>query len=1175
MRAFVLGAQIAGSFVFAAVVTVGLLYVRLMHGPVTLDFLARQLEAGIADELAGAAVRIDGVALSLNENGLLQFELKNVRLNNPSGEPLVTAPSAAISLSRWALLRGRIAVETLDLMAARLLLFYSEDGTLSLRFAQGGPAGESHQAGSRVPAGSPDAEGGPARIDLVKALSEASARARRREHDGAFLRAVGLKSATVVIDNGQRRSVWHVPEFDLDLDHARRRSAIAGRAKIDSLTGPWELKFRSTERASTKTLSLTVSVSGLVPRGLARSMPQLAALESIDVPVSGEAKLEMSSAGDVLSGNISIALEQGTVQMRGMITPVQVESGQVELNYNGAARRFDVALSTLAWTGGRVQFAGAINRVSEGGAWTVDIHSVGGAVDAEGTGRQALPIDGMSLQGLLAPDRGRLVLEKFLLRAGGAEVGASGEVSDLGGTPKSRLDVKIGPMSAPVFKTLWPSWVAPETRAWVVKHLVRGELRGGSFKIAGGFGPAATSAGGGDRLSLALEGSDLLLALMPGWPHLDMPRGLLRVENRMVEFSAPDGAMTAADGRKLALKGSFTVDMDEPLPRHGLVALKGSGPPSLLLEMLDRDTQRAWQDAGIALSGNDGKAEGTLNIKLPLVPNLQFGDVKPEGRLRISDAKVRQVSGPLEAQGVNLVLDMTATTMEAKGDLLIKGVPAKVSWQHVHGAAPDKQPPVRITASLDSSERAQLGLDLNEMVQGVVGVEVTVGRDAQGQRQVHVHADLLNAALTLEGLAWHKPVGRACTFEFDIVKGAAYPTELQNVKLRGDNVAIAGWIGTGPDLRVKEFRFPQFSINIVTSFEAHGRLRPDNVWDVTAKGPRYDGRELFQSFFDVKMAVDKGAKDRPGLDLRAEIETVLGFYETSLRNVQVTMQKRGGHMTKLDARGVLAGNKPVEATVRPEPNRARALVVKAADAGQMFKLVGFYPNAVGGDMALEVNLEGQGAAERTGLLTASRFFVLGDNITVNTDAVPGARPKRKGAAANETREKIEFNTLRAPFEVGHGQFVLKEASIAGPLVSANMRGKIDLRSRRLVVGGTFTPLSALNKVPIIHELPFFGDIITGQRRDGVFAWAYALHGNIDNPQLIVHPLSGILPGIFRDLVPMVPEDPQVVPSGGKQSGSRGGQGARSSSSAASGPDAEANGEAPPEPAKAARRKKQP
>ena len=83
------------------------------------------------------------------------------------------------------------------------------------------------------------------RIDLVKALSEASARARRREHASAYLREIGLRSATVIVDNGARKSIWRVPEFDLDLDHRRSRSSVAGRAKIESLAGPWEINFRT------------------------------------------------------------------------------------------------------------------------------------------------------------------------------------------------------------------------------------------------------------------------------------------------------------------------------------------------------------------------------------------------------------------------------------------------------------------------------------------------------------------------------------------------------------------------------------------------------------------------------------------------------------------------------------------------------------------------------------------------------------------------------------------------------------------------------------------------------------------------------------------------------------------------------------------------------------------
>jgi hypothetical protein len=328
---------------------------------------------------------------------------------------------------------------------------------------------------------------------------------------------------------------------------------------------------------------------------------------------------------------------------------------------------------------------------------------------------------------------------------------------------------------------------------------------------------------------------------------------------------------------------------------------------------------------------------------------------------------------------------------------------------------------------------------------------------------------------------------------------------------------------------------------VVTSLEAYGKLRADNIWEVTAKGPTYDGKDLFQSFFDINLAPARGVKTRPGLDLRAEIDTVVGFYDASLRGVKVSIQKRAGKMTQLDARGMLTGNKQFEASLRQEQGRPRLLNARSADAGQMFKLVGFYPHAVGGDMNLDVNLDGQGVAERTGLLTATRFHVLGDAITVQNLPNGDAAARR-----NVVRARFEFDTLRAPFSVGHGQFVLHNASIQGPLVSATMLGKLDFRTRVLQVGGTFTPLSTLNK--IFSEMPLVGDILTGPKREGVFAMTYALQGGLENPQLIVNPFSAITPGITRELMQITPSDPRIVP--GKQPG---GKGARPSNSPAVGP----------------------
>ena len=55
--------------------------------------------------------------------------------------------------------------------------------------------------------------------------------------------------------------------------------------------------------------------------------------------------------------------------------------------------------------------------------------------------------------------------------------------------------------------------------------------------------------------------------------------------------------------------------------------------------------------------------------------------------------------------------------------------------QQVFGAAPDKQPPMNLTMRLDDSDRTQLGLDINDLVQGEVGLNVTAVRDAQGERR--------------------------------------------------------------------------------------------------------------------------------------------------------------------------------------------------------------------------------------------------------------------------------------------------------------------------------------------------------------------------------------------------------------------------------------------------------
>lgn len=1143
---------------FGIVLVIALLYVKLLHGSITLGFLVEPIERAISEEVAGVVVKIETVALTLGEGGGPQFELRNVRVDDTDDVPLAVAASARVSLSRRALLAGRIAPESVELMSPRLVLYYSEDGTLSLKFTPPGEEAERHAgAAPPVPRGTAppartapngdDADGTLARIDLVQMLSQASASARRREHAGAYLREIGLRSATVIVDNGSRKSIWRVPELDVDLDHRRSRSSIAGRAKIESLTGAWALNFRTYEHEKAKALQLALSVQGLVPRGLARTLPQLAGLEGLNVPVWADAQLQLSTAGEILGGTIAVDAAPGEVLLPWVAaTPFKIDGGHLAMSYSRESRRFEISPSVIVWGDSRIQFTGDVTHTAQspqGPGWAFELKSAGGWLGAEPPLMQRLPIDDWSARGLLSPERGHFALNEFKLRVAGAEVSAQGDVTDLAGAMKARLDGKIGPMSVGAFKAVWPGALAPRSREWVVKHLVRGWVQGGSFRLASGSSGADgwTATTSPERGSLTLEGSNLAFSLLESWPALEAPRALLRLDDDTFELSVPEAQFTVADGRKLPVKGSFTVDLKEPMPRTGHIALRGQGPLSLVLEVLDREPVRLLHGSDVNLAGIDGKVDMQLDVAMPLGVPLTPRDVTVEGKARIIDGRMPKALGPYDVTSANIAIDFTSAAAEAKGDLLINGVVAKLDWQKVLGAPDDKQPPLRISTVLDNSYRTQLGLDLNDLVQGDVAVETTVVHGAQGERRVHVRADLANAEVLLDSVAWRKPKGRASVFEFDVHKGSgAHPIELRNVSMVGDDVAIEGWIGIGGDNRIKEFRFPSFSLNVVSSLDVTGKMRPDGVWDVTAKGPRYDARQLFRSLFDINHFSDPNAKVRRGMDLRANIATVIGHSDTELRNVQVFMQKRHNKLVGLDARGVLQGGKAFAAVVRNEPNQPRRLLAESADAGQLFKLVGFYPNALGGEMNLEVNLDGQGPAERTGTLWARNFKVLGDPIVSevlqNADGTA-----QSGGRRTVMREQFEFDRMRIPFSVGHGQFAMMNGGyINGPLVGTTIRGKVDFRQQTLNVGGTYVPLSGLNRA-IGDVLFFIRPLVTGAQGEGVFGITFAIQGSMADPQVIVNPISIIAPGILREIFQMTPEDPRVVPrdnTPARQNGSR-------------------------------------
>jgi hypothetical protein len=765
--------------------------------------------------------------------------------------------------------------------------------------------------------------------------------------------------------------------------------------------------------------------------------------------------------------------------------------------------------------------------------WTYTLDAVGGQLGSAVPNAPPIRIDQLAVQGVADGKSGAFTLSALTFRAGGAEVIAAGKIEH---SPRGQLggiDGRLGSMSARQFMNIWPESLAPRARSWVATHLTKGAVAGGAFRAAI-EPPAAPGAAADMRLSMTLEATGVDLRLLDRVPPIEIARGLVRVEGQSLEITTPEALMTSADGKKLAFRAArFTAVETAPGEQPTAeLSFRLVGPVASAIDIADRPGLQVLKSHGLVLPGLDGRIDGQVKLLFPLAENVQATEIRADAKVRLTELRARQLAGGIDLSGGTLAVDVDEKAIDLKGDLLLKGVGAKLNWQYLFNIPPAQQAPVRITTTLDNADRLALGIDVADLVQGDVPVEVTIGFNEAGQAQTRVRADLAKAELTFEPIAWRKPPGRSAVLQFDPARGpgsgAAQRIELQNVRLVGDDIAVEGWMAIGVDNRLREFSFPQFSVNTVSRLEVHGKLRADRTWEIRAKGPTFDGRDVFRSLFSLGPATPvQRPMERNGIDLTAEIDTVLGFTDTSLRNVRIRASRREDKLTALDVRATLDGNKPFAATIHTAPGSGRQLRAHGNDAGHLFKLVGFYPNAVGGELKLEVNLDALGPNEKNGILLAEKFAVLGDPVVSevfqNVDA--NAQTGASGPRQRVTRSQFDFDTLVVPFNIGSGQFVMNGAVLRGPLIGATMRGRIDFRGQTVNIGGTYVPLSGLNTA--LGGL--LGPLSGGPQGEGLFGITFAVQGPLQRPQAIVNPLSLLGPGIFREIFQMTPDTFRIQP----------------------------------------------
>lgn len=1154
--------------IFAGILVVGLVaivlgYGRLGRGPVSLHGLVPTIEASINGELSDVRVKIDDAILQRAADGPgVLFRLRNIRLVDKDGAILAQAPFAAIGMSGSALLSGRVAPGSVDFIGPRLLLFYDDAQGLSLSFSRPVVAESEAPIRGSLPAEEANGESAappppetavvkrrndtPPRgqvLDVTRTVSEVFERAR--SGNSSYLTRFGVKDALVVLNQNGAETSWQVPDFSIDLEHKNgRRSILVGQANFASSKGDWQLDFRAAQQIRKQSLGITALIENLVPSGLAGNFPSLGTLKALDLVVNGETNVELSNSGEFLSGEAKLDLESGQLTPPwDPDSPLRIDRGNLDVRYLKEKDLVEIAPSTLIWGGSRATFRGDFRPVRRRGAptsWNFSLRADPAVLAVEEFGLTPMKVDEWQLTGSITPQDGRVTISRFVIRSGSASIELAGSMVDTPGAEEVRVAGVISPMSVDVLKRLWPKFLAGKARAWVLERVAGGEVMGGKFTVNLGPADIAQLGAGGElpaeTLNVELNLSGMSIVYVVGLPPVQTKEARLTVTGVAFAVDIPEGKIVVPSGGEIALgQGRFFIPDLRVDPQQGEITYTAMGATPTVLELLDHEPLGYLRTVGMKPDFLGGTAEGNFTLNLPLLSNLEFNQIKLKGAARLNDAVASSLVGNVEVSGGTLDVNVTEQAVEAKGGINIKGVPAELSWQRIFYTPDDRQPPIKVTARLDAQMRDKLGIKVNHLLRGPTPVTLEIARLGEGAASpMHVQADLTDAQLLFNGLGWTKPAGRAATLMLDVVPKPDGATDLANLKILGDEINIQGGVALDPAQRLKEFYFSDFSVNRLTHVGITATVRADQVLDIKAEGPSFDGKQFFQSLFSAGQLEGSAEPDEPfGVDLTAEIGTVTGFYDTTVKDVTVSLKKRNGRLVALDAKGELNGRAPVAAHLT-QKGSARIINAEARDAGDAFRVMGFYPSVKGGEASLEVNLDAGGADNKSGTLWARQFIVLGDSVVNDVLTDPDSAAVLGDRKQQVSRQQLVFNQLRAPFTVGGGKFRLRDAYMNGPMLGATMRGMVDFKAQTVDLGGTYVPLYGLNSA--LGSIPILGKVLVGRQGEGVVGITFAIKGKLDEPTVLVNPMSVMTPGIFRQIfeftgsVPDAPAPPPPAPS---------------------------------------------
>ena len=385
----------------------------------------------------------------------------------------------------------------------------------------------------------------------------------------------------------------------------------------------------------------------------------------------------------------------------------------------------------------------------------------------------------LTLEGQLSSDADAFELRDLRVDVGDLDLRAHGRATGLRqADPRMEIEMQSSGLVTSALSRHWPPALAPEARAWVLRHITKGGVRDVSARLVADR-PAA-----GFRLQ-RLDGTagfrDLEVRFLDNLPPVTGVEGSVRFSLAGADFSVTRGRL-----RELEVSAAKVGLPATGVPRITIEA-DVAGPLTTAFSVLDQEPVGLSRLLGF--TPRAGSLSGRVGFAFPLRDGLAIGDLGLNTEIRVAGAAVDRIAGDWSLTAGDFDVSLRGVDLKLDGGGRIQEVPLRVSLRDRIDSPGRTR--LEVDGSVDSAGLARLGFDPGARLGGTVAVRAVLVPTGRDEQAVDVSADLTRASLDLASDRFDKASGSPGTAaaRVRLAKGAVTAIESLRVSYEGNTLA--------------------------------------------------------------------------------------------------------------------------------------------------------------------------------------------------------------------------------------------------------------------------------------------------------------------------------------------------------------------------------------------------